>query len=605
MSENKLNEAISLVKAGNKKVAAQLLKEIVQHEPGNEVAWLWLYSCVDNIEQKKYCLQKAIEINPGNLKAKEALSRLSPQKTRSSVSVNQAPAAPVRNLSKQPQSHPRIANSTPIRAKKKLNKAWGTKVLMGLTGLIFSVGIVCTAGIWLYSQFINPDILRTSPGIFQIFIGNGTSFTDTDGGAIEPGIEENSDAGNGINPFRDDENAYDSKRGIFILNYGELIEVSKSQGLPSTDSPVLKFNDIVFILNNELKAGQVFLTEYSNGQFKESTLVETSQQGNGDAKRVELKNMKDGVYCLSDTPPVTEDKQTVYCFQVGNTISIASTLGFASAGQINFVPIGYLRKPDPDQPNWSDISIYYVIENYSEQPVSYRPDNVKLSTQQGFEYNCSESPIFSISLPPKFRNLRGVVCTVPDNSSGYTLSGGGQLYTMRHSERIGVSPISWSLDIEKKNTNTSFPVIENPSDYSNSNTLVYQSGQIVDLTDARIKFNLLDEGEDVSLRADVENLFAGGNITLNMEGTWYFSDGLTLICQISHSISLGEGESIEPCYFTKKVGFSQEQADLFGHSPTLNRFASSCLFVDKISIKYLQGNKEEMVFPNYLLICFP
>jgi hypothetical protein len=66
-------------KAGNKVAARQLLAEVAKAEPNNETAWLWLAGCVDNIEQKKFCLSKALAINPNNQNARKALMQLEPQ----------------------------------------------------------------------------------------------------------------------------------------------------------------------------------------------------------------------------------------------------------------------------------------------------------------------------------------------------------------------------------------------------------------------------------------------------------------------------------------------------------------------------------------------
>ena len=76
MTIDKLNVAISAVRAGDKASGQQLLSEIVKAESSNETAWLWLSACVDNIEQKKYCLTKALSINPDNQNARKALTQL-------------------------------------------------------------------------------------------------------------------------------------------------------------------------------------------------------------------------------------------------------------------------------------------------------------------------------------------------------------------------------------------------------------------------------------------------------------------------------------------------------------------------------------------------
>ncbi|MBV5343887.1 tetratricopeptide repeat protein [bacterium] len=81
MVSEKLNQAVHLIKSGNKLDALPILKEIVQIDPNNENAWLWLYSCVDKVEQKKYCLHQALRINPNNKNARAAVEKLENQKT--------------------------------------------------------------------------------------------------------------------------------------------------------------------------------------------------------------------------------------------------------------------------------------------------------------------------------------------------------------------------------------------------------------------------------------------------------------------------------------------------------------------------------------------
>jgi len=76
MNSEKLAQAVQHIKSGNKIAALPILKEIVQAESDNENAWLWLHSCVEKVEQKKYCLQQALRINPNNQEARNALLNL-------------------------------------------------------------------------------------------------------------------------------------------------------------------------------------------------------------------------------------------------------------------------------------------------------------------------------------------------------------------------------------------------------------------------------------------------------------------------------------------------------------------------------------------------
>jgi len=76
MSNEKLQEAVSLYKSGDKAQASELLSEIVRQEPGNSLAWYGLALCLDEISKKAYCLKKVLAIDPSNQKAHQLLAKL-------------------------------------------------------------------------------------------------------------------------------------------------------------------------------------------------------------------------------------------------------------------------------------------------------------------------------------------------------------------------------------------------------------------------------------------------------------------------------------------------------------------------------------------------
>lgn len=76
MASEKLVTAVQLIRSGEKVAAIALLKEVLQEDPKDEDAWLWLHSCLDDPEQKKFCIKKALEINPNNLHAQRAWAKL-------------------------------------------------------------------------------------------------------------------------------------------------------------------------------------------------------------------------------------------------------------------------------------------------------------------------------------------------------------------------------------------------------------------------------------------------------------------------------------------------------------------------------------------------
>jgi hypothetical protein len=76
MPSEQLNSAIATIKSGDKATGSRLLAKIILAEPSNETAWIWLATCVDDVEKKKYCLKKALSLNPGNYTYIRAIIKL-------------------------------------------------------------------------------------------------------------------------------------------------------------------------------------------------------------------------------------------------------------------------------------------------------------------------------------------------------------------------------------------------------------------------------------------------------------------------------------------------------------------------------------------------
>ena len=51
---NDLQQAIAAIKAGDKKSGQQLLAQVVNADPQNEAAWLWMASTMDDSTEKRY-----------------------------------------------------------------------------------------------------------------------------------------------------------------------------------------------------------------------------------------------------------------------------------------------------------------------------------------------------------------------------------------------------------------------------------------------------------------------------------------------------------------------------------------------------------------------
>ena len=86
---------ITAAKAGQKDEARRLLQQAIRLEPDSEAAWLWLASVARDAQERLFCLQKILEINPFNDTAQKAIDSLNAPPTPSAPLVKRLPNAPV------------------------------------------------------------------------------------------------------------------------------------------------------------------------------------------------------------------------------------------------------------------------------------------------------------------------------------------------------------------------------------------------------------------------------------------------------------------------------------------------------------------------------
>lgn len=78
MSEKTLKQAVGFIEGGEKEKGRELLLSLAESEPENENIWLWLAACGEGEAEKEGYLEKVLQINPGNTKARQALAKLLP-----------------------------------------------------------------------------------------------------------------------------------------------------------------------------------------------------------------------------------------------------------------------------------------------------------------------------------------------------------------------------------------------------------------------------------------------------------------------------------------------------------------------------------------------
>ncbi len=71
-----LRQAIDLARTGDRARARALLEQVLQADEYNELAWMWMAAVAENKAQRREALEIALEINPENQSARQALERL-------------------------------------------------------------------------------------------------------------------------------------------------------------------------------------------------------------------------------------------------------------------------------------------------------------------------------------------------------------------------------------------------------------------------------------------------------------------------------------------------------------------------------------------------
>lgn len=71
-----LQHAVSAIRSGDRETGQHVLRTILEVDPNNEQAWLWLSGISDCDEHRRHCMERVLAINPANTFAQRGLSSL-------------------------------------------------------------------------------------------------------------------------------------------------------------------------------------------------------------------------------------------------------------------------------------------------------------------------------------------------------------------------------------------------------------------------------------------------------------------------------------------------------------------------------------------------
>lgn len=74
--QERLREGIEAARRGDKLTARRLLQQVLIQDRNNEAALMWMASVMDTVAERRAYLERALQVNPRNDRAREALARL-------------------------------------------------------------------------------------------------------------------------------------------------------------------------------------------------------------------------------------------------------------------------------------------------------------------------------------------------------------------------------------------------------------------------------------------------------------------------------------------------------------------------------------------------
>lgn len=126
--QSNLQEAVNAIKSGNTEQAKRLLADILRQNPQDENAWLWMTRCLTSNDEKRYCFERVLKINPQNQHAIEGIRRLN-----NPISTTPQPKATQQQSAHQPKP-------------KKSSLLVGVLVVFGILGF----ACFCAAAMWMF-----------------------------------------------------------------------------------------------------------------------------------------------------------------------------------------------------------------------------------------------------------------------------------------------------------------------------------------------------------------------------------------------------------------------------------------------------------------------
>ena len=177
-----IQQGISALKSGDRALACKLLLDSIRVQPNNEMAWLWLSGAVSSDQERRYCLEQVLSINPQSNPAIRGLAILPKDMPSKSPIINtqEQPSIPINEpLSLESQSivaSYSLPETSQLQSMpKKKRKNWLLPVSIILSTIIIVAGIIFVIPILAKPNLskINLESILIQPGDLPAGITGG------------------------------------------------------------------------------------------------------------------------------------------------------------------------------------------------------------------------------------------------------------------------------------------------------------------------------------------------------------------------------------------------------------------------------------------------
>lgn len=123
-----IQQAKQAIQVGDHPQALKILRQLLKQQPRNSQAWLLLSEVVDQPEHARQCLERVLQLDPGNAVARQRLSRYQGSPAQSSALITPPPAqaSPTPASTTAPETEPEqpaVIPATPVQRPRRPGEA--------------------------------------------------------------------------------------------------------------------------------------------------------------------------------------------------------------------------------------------------------------------------------------------------------------------------------------------------------------------------------------------------------------------------------------------------------------------------------------------------